>query len=971
MTGVAPLVFLSIDFFESCLSEHSESGPGNFGMQSAASKSLKPLLKHGQENSNVQFAVLKTTLHQLGQRRPTDETLEQFQIQIFDAPAHTQRVTVDIREKELRDLLCIQQNLKNLGVLIVLLTPYPRRYLKRIKEQFLIVSDQAFLEEAILKPRQLTQWLSLKGLQTIQDGGELSTVPHILDKPKEKRSKSSAIPVTYRAQTAKAIAERLASRTNIVAPTPPPLPNSNAAAVKALLNWGGGSAISNISSVFLGFILVRLLLSFRPFEPADAYSGASNGKSGSGQTDFKSFLESLAAPIKTAFRKGEQVLTEQLADIQITIGDLHLPNFSAISPLIQGIRAIANHAGNNDSFKPGQFVIGNLFSSEGQDSNIALVSVGTASPLLTVLEAVESLTSLGEHFAFLQTPVSLSMETTGFSEGAAALLLPGNAAIADFPLQTSETIILQGLPFSGGEFRIPSLPSSSSVTSVGDTTPTQGRDGDATNEGNAPSLGNTSANAQLETTTPSTTPNDGISDLTLTGGSSKLFTFDPTTRAGGLGEIPGELPGTESGLPGDTDDSEPNPNIDLSVEPTPSSQPNNPPTEQPNVTEQPATEGQSPQQPTSGNGTTTTPQSSPSPIEPASPSSPISPAPPQTIVLYGGGGSDLIDISPPSQTTGSGSNAPGTQQSGADLPSTTTADSKGQGTQPSGSNVSIPQGAGANAPGTSAPAASTEWVIHDFGGVGTGSSPSAQAIAEVDTLQLNGSQFAPANLSLSQVGRDVLLTFANIPSFSIRLTDFSLENFDNLVTSSALTTVGNIRFSGDKGIRDHVDVFNRDWDISGVMNPNTVTFLNDRDNQVWGRQEADNVINGQGGNDQLTGGDQDDLLRGEDGDDILTGNRGQNWLVGGGGQDLFKIHTEGFSTVADFNPGADRIRVNRGLGFADLTFELAEVQDFTILGSNIYPAHGVTFGTLVKADAEAFLMLPGFSPDQVRASWFV
>jgi len=46
-----------------------------------------------------------------------------------------------------------------------------------------------------------------------------------------------------------------------------------------------------------------------------------------------------------------------------------------------------------------------------------------------------------------------------------------------------------------------------------------------------------------------------------------------------------------------------------------------------------------------------------------------------------------------------------------------------------------------------------------------------------------------------------------------------------------------------------------------VFNQDTVTFLNDLDNDTKGWDDSNDVINGQGGNDTLTGLSGDDILR--------------------------------------------------------------------------------------------------------------
>ncbi len=84
------------------------------------------------------------------------------------------------------------------------------------------------------------------------------------------------------------------------------------------------------------------------------------------------------------------------------------------------------------------------------------------------------------------------------------------------------------------------------------------------------------------------------------------------------------------------------------------------------------------------------------------------------------------------------------------------------------------------------------------------------------------------------------------------LKDFALENLDNLSKAPGATVnLGNILFDGDRTIQDSFDVFNAEDIRKFLFNRNTVTFLNDLDNVVFGFN--DDVINGQGGNDRLFG----------------------------------------------------------------------------------------------------------------------
>ncbi|MEH2296972.1 MAG: calcium-binding protein [Nostoc sp.] len=164
--------------------------------------------------------------------------------------------------------------------------------------------------------------------------------------------------------------------------------------------------------------------------------------------------------------------------------------------------------------------------------------------------------------------------------------------------------------------------------------------------------------------------------------------------------------------------------------------------------------------------------------------------------------------------------------------------------------------------------------ITDFDGIGQGSNPSAAVIAEVDTLQFTGDkQLTARNLQLTQNGNNSEITFERTYTFKVVLQNFALENLDNLAQT------GNILFDGQTSITDSFDVFNANSTQSTIFNLNTVTFLNDLNNNVNGFDNSDDVINGQGGNDIIDGKSGNDLLRGGAGNDTLIGGIGDDVLL--------------------------------------------------------------------------------------------
>ena len=167
--------------------------------------------------------------------------------------------------------------------------------------------------------------------------------------------------------------------------------------------------------------------------------------------------------------------------------------------------------------------------------------------------------------------------------------------------------------------------------------------------------------------------------------------------------------------------------------------------------------------------------------------------------------------------------------------------------------------------------------ITDFGGVGKGKNPTAAVIAEVDTIKFQGAGLTARNLLLTQNNNNLEITFEGVADAKVILQNFALENLDNLRKSTgASVDLGNIEFDGQTSITDSFDVFNGNSTQSTIFNRNTVTFLNDLDNNVTGFDNSNDVINGQGG---------DDIIDGLSGNDILRGGAGNNTLNGGAGND--------------------------------------------------------------------------------------
>ncbi|MDZ8110074.1 MAG: hypothetical protein RM338_31375 [Nostoc sp. DedQUE12a] len=207
--------------------------------------------------------------------------------------------------------------------------------------------------------------------------------------------------------------------------------------------------------------------------------------------------------------------------------------------------------------------------------------------------------------------------------------------------------------------------------------------------------------------------------------------------------------------------------------------------------------------------------------------------------------------------------------------------------------------------------------ITGFGGVGTGSKPSAAAIASYDTLQFSGDGLIARNLQLTQNGNNLEVTFENVADTEVTLQNFQLQNLDNLPESRIEPGYRNIVFNQSFS-SDTFDVFNANWNFNSILRRNTVTFLNDLNNNIAGFDNSNDVINGQGGNDKIDGLSGNDLLRGDGGNDTLIGGAGNDTLVGGAGND-----------VLTGGAGADSFVYNTDAAYNNTAISKDAIADFT------------------------------------------
>lgn len=105
------------------------------------------------------------------------------------------------------------------------------------------------------------------------------------------------------------------------------------------------------------------------------------------------------------------------------------------------------------------------------------------------------------------------------------------------------------------------------------------------------------------------------------------------------------------------------------------------------------------------------------------------------------------------------------------------------------------------------------------------------------------------------------------------------------------------------------------WNYVGLSS----SFILSTDNTprtITGSDKKSDLIGGLGA-DRLSGGIADERLLGDSGDDVLIGGGGNDTIFGGAGKDIFVIDGKGFTQIADFKPGEDKIDVS-ALGITTL-----------------------------------------------------
>ncbi len=180
--------------------------------------------------------------------------------------------------------------------------------------------------------------------------------------------------------------------------------------------------------------------------------------------------------------------------------------------------------------------------------------------------------------------------------------------------------------------------------------------------------------------------------------------------------------------------------------------------------------------------------------------------------------------------------------------------------------------------------------------------------------------------------------------------------------------------------------------IYGTANPDTlyagsgndVLYGLDGEDVLYG-EAGDDIIDGGRGGDKIYGGDDNDILYGsdnfdelygEDGDDIIDGGDGKDRLYGGNGNDIFIGRpgdgSDGFLTtnvLYDFEDGVDKIRLEGGLNFSNLSITQGTQGSVTVAGYTIH--YDFRNHTLVKAGSEYLFTITDIQHNTLTSEDFI
>ena len=175
--------------------------------------------------------------------------------------------------------------------------------------------------------------------------------------------------------------------------------------------------------------------------------------------------------------------------------------------------------------------------------------------------------------------------------------------------------------------------------------------------------------------------------------------------------------------------------------------------------------------------------------------------------------------------------------------------------------------------------------IDNFRGVGRFDNPDLLTNNEIDTLVFSGTGLTAANLLLIQEEDDLIVSFAVSDSPQVTLTNFDLDDFDNLTINNQV--IANIQFDDETSPSDSINVLETVvWNHANIDRSNIATFLSEGSDRLIKGTPGPDFINGQGSPEEISFSDWGDEIFGKQGDDVIRGGSGSDHLGGGKGNDL-------------------------------------------------------------------------------------
>ncbi len=204
-----------------------------------------------------------------------------------------------------------------------------------------------------------------------------------------------------------------------------------------------------------------------------------------------------------------------------------------------------------------------------------------------------------------------------------------------------------------------------------------------------------------------------------------------------------------------------------------------------------------------------------------------------------------------------------------------------------------------------------------------------QAAAAADKIVF-GAGITAANLKFNREGSDLVISFTNSATDSIRIqyqynsTSYVLSTLqfsDATTRSISPTTLTNTIYSVGGAAGDSLTGYDGIDRMTGLGGNDNLSGLGGNDS-LDGGQGAD-YLSGGAGVDTLIGGQGNDSLYGGDGDDSINGGKGDDYLAGNEGIDTYVFNIgDGQDTIYNYQAAlaADKIVFGAGITAANLKF---------------------------------------------------